>query len=51
MVSNSSLGIAAATTDWKYANLSTGVDEGMESGDVVSDVEEVDDRAERCGHQ
>ena len=35
------VGIAAGTTDWKYANLSTGVDEEVESGDGVSDVEEV----------
>ena len=47
------VGIAEATTDWKNANLSTGVDEEVETGNCVTDVEEVVLRfvADRCGHQ
>ena len=35
------VGIAEVTSDWKYANLSTGIDEEVESEDSLSDVEEV----------
>ena len=47
------VGIAEATTDWKNANLSTGVDEEVETGNCVTDVEEVVLRfvGDRRGHQ